>query len=162
IVVHDAARPFASADLISRTIAAAAEAGAAPAAVPARDTLKRAGAGVVAGGPPPTPRASQKLRRRTQLPAPTPPADCRHRLTAALALNDDATDEATLAERAGHEVRLVHGEATNIKITTPDDLIVAEAISSQIADRGLRIDGSAGKPARTGRAGTGYDLHQLI
>src|SRR4051812_7894548 len=41
IVIHDAARPFASADLIARTIAAAAESGAALAAVPARDTVKR-------------------------------------------------------------------------------------------------------------------------
>ena len=44
IVVHDAARPFASGDLIARTIAAAADAGAALAALPARDTVKRAGA----------------------------------------------------------------------------------------------------------------------
>ena len=63
----------------------------------------------------------------------------------------DATDEATLAERAGHAVRLVEGEATNIKITTPDDLPVAEAIAAQ------RAAGDA--PAAPG---TGYDLHRLV
>ena len=45
VVIHDAARPFASADLIARTIAAAAETGAALAAVPARDTVKRSASG---------------------------------------------------------------------------------------------------------------------
>src|SRR5258708_1308877 len=61
-------------------------------------------------------------------------------LSDALELADDATDEAALAERAGHPVRLVDGEATNIKITTPDDLAIAGAIAEalRIADRGLR------------------------
>jgi 2-C-methyl-D-erythritol 4-phosphate cytidylyltransferase/2-C-methyl-D-erythritol 2,4-cyclodiphosphate synthase len=63
----------------------------------------------------------------------------------------DATDEATLVERAGRPVRLVQGEATNIKITTAEDLPIAEAIAR-----------SALAPARTGRAGTGYDLHRLV
>ena len=49
IVIHDAARPFASADLIARTIAAAAESGAAVAALPARDTVKRGRSGGDAG-----------------------------------------------------------------------------------------------------------------
>ena len=47
----------------------------------------------------------------------------------ALALSSDATDEASLAEQAGHTVRIVEGEATNIKITTPEDLAMAEAIN---------------------------------
>src|SRR5581483_10304255 len=49
----------------------------------------------------------------------------------------------------------VEGEATNIKITTPDDLGTAEAIVAAAAPR-------PSKPARTGRAGTGYDLHRLV
>ena len=64
----------------------------------------------------------------------------------------DVTDEATLAERAGHPVRLVEGEATNIKLTMADDLTVATAIARR----------QSGLPARTGRAGTGYDLHRLV
>jgi 2-C-methyl-D-erythritol 2,4-cyclodiphosphate synthase len=56
-----------------------------------------------------------------------------------------------LAEAAGHRVHLVEGDPRNIKITTPDDLIMAEALARQDA-----------RPARTGRAGIGYDLHRLV
>lgn len=140
VVIHDAARPFVSADLITRTIAAAADAGAALAAVRARDTVKRASGDLVA----------ETLPRESIYLAQTPQAFRRDVLRDALALADDATDEAALAERAGHPVRIVEGEAANIKITTPDDLGMAEAIA-----RG-------GKPARTGRAGLGYDLHRLV
>jgi 2-C-methyl-D-erythritol 4-phosphate cytidylyltransferase/2-C-methyl-D-erythritol 2,4-cyclodiphosphate synthase len=141
VVVHDAARPFASAELIGRTIAAAAEAGAAVAAIGARDTVKQVADGVV--------RAT--LDRRTIFLAQTPQAFRRDVLRVALAIGGDATDEASLAEQAGHAVRIVEGETTNIKITTPEDLIVGEAISR-----------AGGKPARTGRAGIGYDLHRLV
>ena len=148
IVVHDAARPFASAGLIDRTIAAAADAGAAVAAVASRDTVKLAaerpsGAGYDVG---------KTLPRETIFLAQTPQAFRRDVLRDALALAGDATDEAALAERAGHTVRIVEGEATNIKITTPDDLLVAEAICRP----------RSASPARTGRAGTGYDLHRLV
>jgi 2-C-methyl-D-erythritol 4-phosphate cytidylyltransferase/2-C-methyl-D-erythritol 2,4-cyclodiphosphate synthase len=142
VVIHDAARPFATAGLISRTIAAAAESGAALAALEARDTIKQGADGVV--------RAT--LDRRTIFLAQTPQAFRRDVLRDALAVSSDATDEAALAEQAGHRVRLVEGEPTNIKITTSDDLTIAEAI----AQRG------SGKPARTGRAGLGYDLHRLV
>jgi 2-C-methyl-D-erythritol 4-phosphate cytidylyltransferase/2-C-methyl-D-erythritol 2,4-cyclodiphosphate synthase len=153
VVIHDAARPFPSADLISRTIEAARESGAALAAVAARDTVKR-GEALPTGGF----TVRETLPRDTIFLAQTPQAFRRDILDAALAVaareSIDATDEALLAERAGHTVRLVEGEATNIKVTTPEDLIVADAISSRIADRGSRI--------RTGRAGTGYDLHRLV
>jgi 2-C-methyl-D-erythritol 4-phosphate cytidylyltransferase/2-C-methyl-D-erythritol 2,4-cyclodiphosphate synthase len=146
IVIHDAARPFASADLISRTIRAAVEAGAAVAAVQSRDTVKRAGPALHR-------IVAETLARDTIFLAQTPQAFRREVLASALGAGEragaDATDEATLAERAGHEVRLVEGEATNIKITTPDDLVLARAISSP-------------GPARTGRAGIGYDLHRLV
>jgi 2-C-methyl-D-erythritol 4-phosphate cytidylyltransferase/2-C-methyl-D-erythritol 2,4-cyclodiphosphate synthase len=140
VVVHDAARPFASADLVARTIAAAAESGAALAALGARDTVKQVSGRVV----------KATLDRDTIFLAQTPQAFRREVLRDALAVTGDATDEAALAERAGHAVRIVEGEASNIKVTTPDDLIVAEAI------------GGGGKPARTGRAGMGYDLHRLV
>jgi 2-C-methyl-D-erythritol 4-phosphate cytidylyltransferase / 2-C-methyl-D-erythritol 2,4-cyclodiphosphate synthase len=140
VLVHDAARPFASANLVARTIAAAAGSGAALAAVGARDTVKEVHEHVV--------RAT--LDRRTIYLAQTPQAFRRDVLRDALAIGEDATDEAALAERAGHAVTIVDGEASNIKITTPEDLAIAEAIA-----RG-------GKPARTGRAGMGYDLHRLV
>ena len=149
IVIHDAARPFVSAGLIARTIEAAAAAGAAVAAVQARDTVKRT-AGPTAGD---TRTVAETLPRDTIYLAQTPQAFRRDVLAAALALTVDATDEATLAERAGHTVQIVDGDATNIKITTADDLPIADAIARS-------IDGT--KPARTGRAGTGYDLHRLV
>jgi 2-C-methyl-D-erythritol 4-phosphate cytidylyltransferase/2-C-methyl-D-erythritol 2,4-cyclodiphosphate synthase len=148
-VIHDAARPFVSADLISRTIVAAAESGAALAALPARDTVKRAR---------PDHIVAETLPRESIFLAQTPQAFRCDVLRDALAQRDagDATDEATLAERAGHTVRLVDGEASNIKITTPDDLAVAEAIA-------MERDGvSRAAPVRTGRVGTGYDLHRLV
>ena len=80
--------------------------------------MKRGEAGVVRG----------TLPRETIFLAQTPQAFRRDVLRDALARGDgsDATDEATLAERAGHTVRLVEGEATNIKITTPEDLELAD------------------------------------
>src|SRR2546423_965617 len=80
------------------------------------------------------------LPRETIFLAQTPQAFRRGLLAEALALGGDATDEATLAERAGHSVRIVEGEASNIKITTADDLAIAEAIAEtlRIADGGLR------------------------
>lgn len=166
IVIHDAARPFASADLIARTIAAAAESGAAVAAVQSRDTVKRAavasGGGVTEaeGTAEAVPNiVAETLDRSTIYLAQTPQAFRRDVLRAALEAGERgaATDEASLAERAGHPVRLVDGEATNIKITTADDLTIGEAIASSTRE-GFR----PAAPARTGRAGTGYDLHRLV
>ena len=197
IVIHDAARPFASADLIGRTIAAAAESGAAVAAVQARDTVKRTDDGPSRAGH----YVRETLARETIYLAQTPQAFRRDVLNDALAQTLDATDEATLAERAGHAVRIVEGEASNLKITTRADLVLAEAIarsteafavhppeslgrgqqsqsperaafaegsgetrsSSQDVDREQRREGvGQAAPARTGRAGIGYDLHRLV
>jgi 2-C-methyl-D-erythritol 4-phosphate cytidylyltransferase/2-C-methyl-D-erythritol 2,4-cyclodiphosphate synthase len=159
IVIHDAARPFASADLIARTIAAAIESGAAVAAVQSRDTVKLArreshDARLIA----------ETLPRQSIYLAQTPQAFQRDVLRRALEVGERegvvATDEASLVELAGLPVRLVDGEASNIKITTPDDLLMAEAIAAQSA---MRTTPSTGNPpARTGRAGTGYDLHRLV
>jgi len=175
IVIHDAARPFVTSDLITRTIAAAAEAGAAVAAVASRDTVKRSAAAAGSGR-----TVSETLPRDTIFLAQTPQAFRRGVLEQALATaareSLDATDEATLVERAGHAVRLVEGDASNIKITVAGDLPAAEAIAEtlRIADCGLRNDwgleesairspqSAMSLPARTGRAGTGYDLHRLV
>jgi 2-C-methyl-D-erythritol 4-phosphate cytidylyltransferase/2-C-methyl-D-erythritol 2,4-cyclodiphosphate synthase len=148
VLIHDAARPFASEKLISRTIAAAAESGAALAALPARDTVKRS-----TGQP--TPFVQETIPRESIYLAQTPQAFTRRVLREALALGEsgpEATDEAALAERAGHPVRLVEGESTNIKITTPEDLSMMDAFARQ----------QPAAPARTGRAGMGYDLHRLV
>ena len=149
VVVHDAARPFVSNDLIARTIAAAAESGAAVAAVAARDTVKRS-----AGETGTTRLVRETLPRETIFLAQTPQAFRRGVLERALASaagdSADATDEATLVERGGDAVRIVEGDASNIKITVAGDLAIAEAIAAM------------SQPARTGRAGTGYDLHRLV
>jgi 2-C-methyl-D-erythritol 4-phosphate cytidylyltransferase/2-C-methyl-D-erythritol 2,4-cyclodiphosphate synthase len=155
IVIHDAARPFASADLIARTIAAAAESGAAVAAVQSRDTVKRANAGPAEAGHD-SRTVAETLPRDAIFLAQTPQAFRRDVLRDALAGAHDATDEAMLAEQAGHTVRIVEGEASNIKITTPEDMAMAEAIA------GSRSRTKTTGAARTGRAGTGYDLHRLV
>jgi len=141
IVIHDAARPLVTGAVIRRTVAAAAEMGAAVAAVQAHDTLKRADkAGVIV----------ETLRRDDVYLAQTPQAFRTAVLRDALALGEDATDEATLAQRAGHAVRIVAGDARNLKITTEDDLEMAEHL----------LDCSARVPLL--RIGNGYDLHRLV
>ena len=142
VVVHDAARPLVTDDLIRRTVDAAARFGAAIAALPARDTVKLSDLdGTIRG----------TLPRQEIFLAQTPQAFRAGVLREALALGaagGDATDEAMLAERAGHRVRLVSGDPRNIKITTPDDLAMAESFLG------------AGVPAL--RIGNGYDLHRLV
>ena len=144
VLVHDAARPFVSSDLISRAIDAAATHGAAIAAMPARDTVKqveRLADDVV---------ISATIPRETIYLAQTPQAFRRDVLGAAVAIGQggvEATDEAMLAERAGHRVHVIEGEAANVKITTASDL---EAARRAVA------------PVTSGRIGTGYDLHRLV
>ena len=151
IVIHDAARPFASADLFSRVIAAAAKGGAAIAALQASDTVKEATAA------PGVRIVARTIPRESIYLAQTPQAFTREVLLAAIQRSRETThvvtDEASLAEQAGHAVRLVDGEPTNIKITTEQDLTVSKALLG-IRDQGLGI-------SRTPRVGTGYDLHRL-
>jgi 2-C-methyl-D-erythritol 4-phosphate cytidylyltransferase / 2-C-methyl-D-erythritol 2,4-cyclodiphosphate synthase len=142
VVIHDAARPLVSEDIIGRTIDAAAREGAAIAALPVRDTVKRASTrGVIV----------ETLPREEIYLAQTPQAFRANVLRDALALSTagaDATDEAALAERAGHRVVVVEGDARNLKITTMDDLKIAESL----------LGGSAAAM----RIGNGYDLHRLV
>jgi 2-C-methyl-D-erythritol 4-phosphate cytidylyltransferase/2-C-methyl-D-erythritol 2,4-cyclodiphosphate synthase len=141
VLIHDAARPFVSAEVIERTIDAAAAHGAAIAALEARDTVKRVerhhyGALIV-----------ETIPRDTVFLAQTPQGFRREVLADAVALGRsgvEATDEAALAEQAGHPVHVVAGEPGNVKITTEEDLLAARR----------RVESSA-------RVGTGYDLHRL-
>ena len=144
IVIHDAARPLVSPSLIERTVAAAVEHGAAIAALQARDTVKRGDASRIIRG---------TLPRDEIFLAQTPQAFRVGVLRDALALASsatDATDEATLAEQAGHHVHLVEGDARNLKITTPEDLDMAERL----------LGARSGAPSI--RIGNGYDLHRLV
>jgi len=142
VVIHDAARPFVTDETIRRTVAAAAKSGAAIAAMPALDTVKRAGMnGVV----------TATLPREEIYLAQTPQAFRTSVLKEALALGSDATDEAMLAEQAGHSVQIVEGDPRNLKITTPADL--------EMAERLLRMSSTANAAMRIGN---GYDLHRLV
>jgi len=147
VVIHDAARPFASADLIARTIAAAAESGAALAALEARDTVKSVRLASLAQD---KQFVDHTVDRRTIFLAQTPQAFRRDVLRDALAITSDATDEASLAEQAGHPVRIVAGEASNVKITTSEDLEIARSLTRSPEAFGGQ------------RAGLGYDLHRLV
>ena len=153
IVIHDAARPFATADLFTRVIEAAAKGGAAIAALQASDTVKEATAA------PGLKIIARTIARESIYLAQTPQAFSRAVLEDALARGREsigsATDEAALAEEAGHSVRLVDGESTNIKITTPHDLHVSEALL------GIRDLAASAQGFGVPRVGTGYDLHRL-
>ena len=141
VLIHDAARPFASPDLVSRAIAAARQSGAAIPALPVTDTVKS----VHASG-----HVDMTLDRNTLRLIQTPQAFAfaalleAHR-NAASAGRDDFTDDAALAEWAGMKVSVFAGEPGNIKITSADDFARAEA----------------GQFAMLGdvRTGTGIDVH---
>jgi 2-C-methyl-D-erythritol 4-phosphate cytidylyltransferase / 2-C-methyl-D-erythritol 2,4-cyclodiphosphate synthase len=159
ILIHDAARPFVDHETIGRAIDAAAESGAAIVAVPARDTVKWSPS--VAGGEPSPRMIERTLPREAIFLAQTPQAFRREVLQDAVALGRrgvEGTDEAALAERAGHAVRLVEGGARNMKVTTVEDLVIAEAL--------LKAESKAGRGGPEGaagvRIGSGYDLHRLV
>jgi 2-C-methyl-D-erythritol 4-phosphate cytidylyltransferase/2-C-methyl-D-erythritol 2,4-cyclodiphosphate synthase len=140
VLVHDAARPFADAALIDRVIAGTVRVGAAVPAVAVRDTVKRAD--------PDTGLVAETVAREALWLAQTPQGFRRDVLDAAMALGATGvvgTDEAMLAERAGHAVALVQGDDQNVKITTPHDLAAARA-----------------RYQTPSRVGTGYDLHRLV
>lgn len=123
ILVHDAARPLVEEGTIAAVIEAAGRFGAAVPALPIHDTVKEAGPdGRVLGTPP---RAALVL-------AQTPQgfrADLLRRAHAdAQARGIRATDDASLVERLGEPVVLVPGRRSNLKITTREDLLIAEAI----------------------------------
>lgn len=145
VAIHDAARPLVEADTISRTVEAATREGVtgAVAAVPLADTLKRTdGEAMVAG------TVSRQGLWRAQTPQVFrfEPILAAHRAVASLG-DDDATaltDDAAVAEKAGHRVALVESPERNFKITTNADLARAE--------RELTI-------AMETRTGTGFDVH---
>jgi 2-C-methyl-D-erythritol 4-phosphate cytidylyltransferase/2-C-methyl-D-erythritol 2,4-cyclodiphosphate synthase len=126
VLVHDAARPFASAGLITRAIAAAEKTGAAIPALPVTDTVKRIDS---------TGTIEATLDRNSIRLVQTPQAFAfpalfdAHRRALAQGRND-FTDDAALAEWAGLKVSVFAGEPGNIKFTTPEDFARAEAIQS--------------------------------
>jgi 2-C-methyl-D-erythritol 4-phosphate cytidylyltransferase len=124
ILVHDAVRPFVTAEIIQEVIEAAKKYGAAIAGLPAVDTVKqveRTAEGAIIKAT--IPRASIVLAQT--------PQGFRYRVIRkvfdeAAADGFTGTDEAALAERSGHEVAVVMGSPRNIKITSPGDMELAE------------------------------------
>lgn len=122
VVVHDAARPLASAALVQRVLAGLERADAAIAAVPLADTLKRAARGAVEG------TIERDGLWRAQTPQAFVAAVLREAHERAAADGFEGTDDASLVERLGTAVVIVEGEECNIKVTRPEDLVFAEAI----------------------------------
>jgi 2-C-methyl-D-erythritol 4-phosphate cytidylyltransferase/2-C-methyl-D-erythritol 2,4-cyclodiphosphate synthase len=134
VLVHDAARPFASPALAARVAAAAARDGAALAAVQVTDTVKRAA----------DDRVAETLDRRVLWLAQTPQAFRTDVLLGAYAAAGDdasrATDECALVERTGVPVTLVPGEPGNFKITGPEDVARARALLEAPVAMGVGYD----------------------
>jgi len=145
VLIHDAARPFVTRDVIDRAINGAERHGAAIAAIAARDTVKQAGDASADGAR----LIRATIPRDSVFLAQTPQAFRRDILSRALAEGKDvdATDEAMLVERLGMPVHVVEGDVRNVKITTPEDLAAAKAAAFQTSL--IRI-------------GNGYDLHRLV
>lgn len=150
-LIHDAARPFVTADIVGRVIGALETDFAVVAADPVADTLKRATA---------DDHIAATVDRDGLWRAQTPQGfdfgtilDL-HRQAAA-AGRADFTDDAAIAEWAGIPVKLVAGSSRNTKITTAEDLAMANAL----------IGAAASAPAAAvmePRSGTGFDVHRLI
>jgi 2-C-methyl-D-erythritol 4-phosphate cytidylyltransferase len=122
VLVHDAARPLATPAICEAVIAAVHDgADASVPVIPVADTIKR-----VDGA-----RVIETVDRADLVAVQTPQAFRGHALRAAHAGGDDATDDAALVEAMGGTVVVVPGDVRNIKITTPDDLLVAAALLGQ-------------------------------
>jgi len=120
VVIHDGARPLVTEDLIRRGLAEAEETGAAVAAVPVTDTIKVAG----------DDRVVRSTPLRDNLWAVQTPQVFRFDIItkAYRRVKAEVTDDASLVERSGYKVKLYMGSYDNIKVTTPDDLAVAEVL----------------------------------
>ncbi|HEX7077331.1 MAG TPA: 2-C-methyl-D-erythritol 4-phosphate cytidylyltransferase [Candidatus Eisenbacteria bacterium] len=124
VAVHDVARPLVTVELIERVYRAARAHGAAIPALPIRDTVKE-----VADG-----RVVRSVPRDRLQGAQTPQVFARDilaRAHEARAARGDATDDAALVEASGTAVHVVPGEASNVKITDPADLVTARALLLQ-------------------------------
>jgi 2-C-methyl-D-erythritol 4-phosphate cytidylyltransferase / 2-C-methyl-D-erythritol 2,4-cyclodiphosphate synthase len=145
ILVHDGARPLTPVSLIEAVAAAAAVDGAATAALPVDETVKRGADGWVRT----TVDRAGLYRIQTPQGFRRTVLEAAHRKAEGEGFR--GTDDAALVERLGRPVRLVPGSPVNLKVTLPDDLDLAEAL--------LPRD----EPARAApRVGLGFDAHRLV
>ncbi|NMB45372.1 MAG: 2-C-methyl-D-erythritol 4-phosphate cytidylyltransferase [Firmicutes bacterium] len=154
VLVHDGARPLAKTELIDAAIQAARTYGAVGVAVPVKDTIKvRDVAGFVASTPP----------RDSLWAIQTPQAFHYSILHEAHTRANESgcvgTDDCMLVEKLGKPVQLIEGSYRNIKLTTPEDLIVASAL---LASDEPEDDGQERQSPTVTRVGWGYDIHRLV
>jgi len=151
IAIHDGARPLVTREVISRTIQSAKKHGSGVAAVQLKDTIKRVDdAGCVVDTP------IRDTLRAVQTPQTFDAKLIReaHERYKAGRNGLRATDDAMLAEWMGHTVYLTDGDVENIKLTTPEDMLLAEQV--------LIRRGQTKKEERIMRIGHGYDVHRLV
>ena len=124
VIIHDGARPCVSRTLIERGLKEARGSGAAIAAVPVTDTVKRVGVDMV---------VEETPSRESLWVAQTPQVFRWDMITRAYreVVKADVTDDAALLEAIGHKVKVYMGSYDNIKVTTPQDLALAELILTQ-------------------------------
>lgn len=143
VVVHDAVRPFVTEELIGRVIDAAGDTGAASIGVKAKDTIKETGEDntVLAT----IPRQNLWL---TQTPQAFKFELLKEAYTEAYKEKYYGTDDASLVEQLGKEVRMVEGSYENIKITTKEDMLIADALMKKGSKTNMK-------------SGLGYDSHRF-
>lgn len=163
VLVHDGARPFPPVHVFETLCEAARPAGAVL-AMPCRDTLKREQDGVSCG------TVDRSHLWQAQTPQAFPVGLLRHALSEAQRRGEQLTDEAALLEAMGLQPRLVPGDPRNIKVTTPEDLELAEALAAR-SSPSMRLSPrlrQGHKPAPGGcssgslHVGHGYDVHRLV
>ena len=146
VIVHDGVRPFVTCEMITRAVEAAIDCGAASIGVPAKDTIKETNDDDM---------VAATLPRRNLWQTQTPQAFQYDLICRAYeAAGKDhyyGTDDASLVERIGVKVRMIAGSYENIKITTPEDLGMAEALIKEKMKEQIRY-----------RSGLGYDSHRLV
>lgn len=124
VLIHDAARPFVTKKMVDRLLDGLKNDSAVIVAVPAKSTIKRVD--------PETGYVAATLDRRVLREVQTPQGFYRHVIVRAHGEGcaADALDDASLVERQGERVRVLPGEDSNIKLTTPEDMKIARAVLS--------------------------------
>jgi 2-C-methyl-D-erythritol 4-phosphate cytidylyltransferase/2-C-methyl-D-erythritol 2,4-cyclodiphosphate synthase len=168
VAVHDGARPLVSPRVVAETLRGAAKYGAAVPAVPVKDTVK-----LVSGDG----TFFEKTLDRSRLMAvQTPQCYRKETLSGALGAagkGTDYSDESQLLEKLGIRPAVVLSDYRNIKVTTPEDLVIAEAFMKE-KQKGGAAEPKAGaaakshvaavedRPAGRARFGFGYDIHRMV
>lgn len=158
VLVHDAARPAASPELVRRVLEAAANSGAAVPSVAVPDTLRQTA--VAEGGV----AAGEVVEREGLVAAQTPQAgrigELRDALQRAREAGELPTDDAAALVAAGGEVVVVEGEPTNLKLTEPGD---EELLRAVLRARALPVSPAPAESAASAsmRTGIGFDAHRL-